>query len=468
VSLPPGFAERCAAVVGPDHVLGARAELEPYATDFWRHTRGEAALVLRPRDTAEVAAVVALAAGHRVPLVPQAGNTGLVGGGVPDASGGQVVLSLARLDRVRAVDPAGDALVAEAGCTLASVQAAAEAADRLFPLSLGSEGTCRIGGNLAANAGGINVIRYGMARDLCLGLEVVLADGRVWNGLRTLRKDNTGYDLKQLFLGSEGTLGVVTAASLRLFPRPRERATLFLGVDSPATAVELLGRARGRFGELVSAFELIVATCVEAAVEHVPGVRFPLAEKAPWYVLAEVAWSLPEGLEAAADAWLEAALEDGLILDATRAQSEAQRAMLWRMREGISEAATRLGAIARHDVAVPVARIPELVERGAAVLREVAPDAYLIPFGHVGDGNLHFNVVLPRDTADLPAVRQRLQTAVFDLVGGLGGSISAEHGIGRAKRAELHARKPALDLELMGRLKAALDPEGILNPGVIV
>jgi FAD/FMN-containing dehydrogenase len=467
MSADRSFAAACEAVVGSANVLTAAADMEAYAHDFWRIIQGRPALVVRPADTGQVAAVVRLAAEHGVALVPQSGNTGLVGGNVPDESGTQVVLSLARLDRVRAVDAAGLSMVVEAGCTLAAVQETAAAADRLFPLSLGSEGTCRIAGNLASNAGGINVLRYGMARDLVLGLEVVMADGRVWDGLRTLRKDNTGYDLKQLFLGSEGTLGIITAAALKLYPRPRERVTLFLGVSSPAVALDLLARAQARFGELVSSFELMAAPCVEASVAHVPGLRFPLESRAPWYVLTEVAWSLPDGLEAASDLWLEEVLEADLVLDATRAQSEAQRSMLWRMREGVSEGTTKLGAIARHDISVPVASIPRLIERGEALIAEM-PGCRLIPFGHVGDGNLHFNVVLPPDTADLAGTRKRLQGRVFDLVQELGGSISAEHGIGRAKRAELHARKDPLAIELMGRLKATLDPQGILNPGVIV
>lgn len=467
-ALPAAFVTACRDLLGPRGVVDDPAELLRHGTDFWAHIKGTTPLVLRPADTAEVAQAVRLAAEHGVALVPQAGNTGLVGGGIPDDSGRHVVLSLARLDRVRVVDPAGDVLVAEAGCTLAAVQAAAREADRLFPLSLGSEGTARIGGNLATNAGGVNVIRYGMARDLVLGLEVVLADGRVWEGLRSLRKDNTGYDLKQLFLGSEGTLGVITAAALKLYPLPRERVTLFCGVPSPAAAVELLTRTRGRFGELLSAFELLAAPCVDAAIAHVPGLRLPVEDPAPWYVLAEVAWSLPEGLEAAAEAWLGELFEAGHVADAFLAQNEAQRAMLWRMREGVSDATTKLGPILRNDVSVPVARIAELVERGQALVARELPGAALIPFGHVGDGNLHFNVVLPADTADLAATRTRLQRAVFDLVGALGGSISAEHGIGRLKRGELHARKAPLDIELMRRLKAALDPNDILNPGVIV
>lgn len=466
--LPVGFVEGCAAIVGAGRVLREPADLAPYEVDFWRAVEGRAALVLRPRSTAEVAAIVALAQGHGVPLVPQGGNTGLVGGGVPDASGRQVVLSLSGLDRVRAVDPRGEWLVVEAGCVLATVQAAAEAAGRLFPLSLGSEGTCQIGGNLAANAGGVNVIRYGMARELVLGLEVVLADGRVWDGLRTLRKDNTGYDLKQLFLGSEGSLGVITAAALRLFARPRERATIFAAVASPDSAVSLLEHAKERFAELITSFELMAGGCVEAAVTHLPGVRDPLATKAPWYVLAEIAWSLPEGLAESAEAWLADAFEADLVLDATLAASEAQRAMLWRIREEMSPAMREAGKVIRNDISVPVGSIPTLIARGEPLIASMAASGRLLPFGHVGDGNLHFNILVPEGTPDLDGLRQRIQHAVCDLVQELGGSISAEHGIGRIKAKQLARRKDPIEMALMRRLKRALDPQGILNPGVIV
>jgi FAD/FMN-containing dehydrogenase len=366
------------------------------------------------------------------------------------------------------VDAPGECLIAEAGVTLANVQAAAAGVDRLFPLSLGSEGTCQIGGNLSTNAGGINVLRYGMARELVLGLEVVLADGRVWNGLRTLRKDNTGYDLKQLFVGAEGSLGIITAAALRLFPRLRESQTLFLGVASPEIAVALLARAKDRFAELVSSFELLHGGCIEAAIRHLPGMRRVLDTRAPWYLLIEIAWSLPEGLTLQVDAFLEDIFERGLVLDGTRAESEAQRALLWRMRESMSEAMKEDGPIARNDVSVPIARIPELVARGVEVVARHCPEGQLMPFGHVGDGNLHFNVVLPRNIQDFPRVRDTLQHAILDVVQELGGSISAEHGIGRLKRAQLEARKPALDIELMRKLKVVLDPAGVLNPGVIV
>ena len=466
--LPEAFVTGCVQALGRDAVIDDPAAIRTYTVDFWRQVEGRSPLVLRPASTEGVAAAVRLAADHGVPIVPQAGNTGLLAGAVPDRSGRQVVLSLARLDRIRAVDGPGECLVAEAGVTLADVQAAAAGVDRLFPLSLGSEGTCQIGGNLSTNAGGINVLRYGMARELVLGLEVVLADGRVWNGLRTLRKDNTGYDLKQLFIGAEGSLGIITAAALRLFSRPRESQTLFLGVDSPDTAVALLARAKDRFAELVTSFELLHGGCIEAAIAHLPGMRRVLETSTPWYLLVEIAWSLPEGLGAQVDTFLEEIFEAGQVLDGTRAESEAQRALLWRMRESMSEAMKEEGPIARNDVSVPIARIPELIARGVAIVAGLEPEARLMPFGHVGDGNLHFNIVLPRNVSDFPRVRDRLQHAILDAVQDLGGSISAEHGIGRLKREQLRTRKPALDIELMAKLKQVLDPSGILNPGVIV
>ena len=453
-ALPDGFLDRCAEIVGRERVLRAPSDRAPYEVDFWRHIDGLAAAVVRPRTTEEVAALVALAASAGVAIVPQGGNTGLVGGGIPDHSGRQLVLSLAGLDRVRAVDPRGEWLVAEAGCTLAAVQAAAEGAGRLFPLSLGSEGTCQIGGNLSSNAGGVNVIRYGMARELVLGLEVVLGDGRVWDGLRTLRKDNTGYDLKQAFLGAEGSLGIITAASLRLFARPRERVTLFAAVPSPEAAVSLLSHGKDRFAELFSSFELMAAGCVESAVAHLQGVRNPLATEAPWYVLVELAWSLPDGLAAAAEAWLADAFEAGLVLDATLAASEAQRGMLWRMREELSPAMRQEGQIVRNDISVAVGRIPELIERGMMLVAGLVPEGRLLPFGHLGDGNLHFNIMVPLETTGLDELRERIQHAVCDLVQELGGSISAEHGIGRLKAEELAvAQEPA-------RARADAPPQG--------
>jgi FAD/FMN-containing dehydrogenase len=405
-----------------------------------------------------------------VSVVPQGGNTGLVGAGVPDGSGRMAVLSFSRLNRVREVDPLNDTITAEAGCVLEAVQTAAAEVGRLLPLSLGAQGSCQIGGNIASNAGGVNVLRYGMARALVLGLEVVLADGRIWDGLRSLRKDNTGYDLKQLFIGSEGTLGVITAAVLRLVPRPRERQTAWLAVPSPQAAVELLALFRERLGETVSSFELLAGGCVELVLRYLPGARAPLARPAPWYVLAEVAWSLADGLGAELEQVLEEAIRRGLIQDGVIATSEAQRNALWALRENPTEAMAKEGMVLRHDIAVPVSRVPDLIERAAAELERTLPGVRIMPFGHVGDGNIHYNLLQPQDMAGekFYARRDEVQGIVFDVVEALGGSISAEHGIGRAKRAELAQRKSCVELALMRDLKASLDPKGILNPGAVI
>jgi FAD/FMN-containing dehydrogenase len=455
-------------VLGEAGVVTDADAIERYTVDFWRQHRGRTSLVLRPSTTDDVVAVVRAAGEHGVGLVPQSGNTGLVAGGIPDDSGSLAVVSLERMDRIRKVDAVGGHLVAEAGCILADVQAAADEAGRLFPLSLGAEGSCRIGGNLSTNAGGVNVLRYGMTRQLVMGLEVVLADGRVWHGLKALPKDNTGYDLKQLFIGAEGSLGIVTAAALKLFPRPRERRTIWLGIESPETALALLALFQERLGELISSFELIAGFGVEAAHEHLPGGRRPLAEPHDWHLLIEVAWSLAEGLDGPVERTLEAAFEAGLVADGTIAQNEAQRQAMWRIREGQSEATSQLGYVLRSDISVAVADLPALIARATPHFAKLAPDVTLFPFGHVGDGNLHFNFLIPRDEARIAELKPLLTAELAELVAAFGGSFSAEHGIGRLKRPELERYKDPLALELMQRLKAALDPQGILNPGVIL
>jgi FAD/FMN-containing dehydrogenase len=455
-------------ILGDVGVVTDTAAIERYTIDFWRQQSGRTPLVLRPGSTEEVAAVVRAAAAHGVGLVPQSGNTGLVGGGIPDESGTLALVSLERLNRIRKVDPVGGNLIAEAGCILADVQQAADEAGRLFPLSLGAEGSCRIGGNLSTNAGGVNVLRYGMTRQLVMGLEVVLADGRVWNGLKALPKDNTGYDLKQLFIGAEGSLGIITAAVLKLFPRPKERRTIWLGIESPATALELLSLFQEHLGELISSFELIAGFGVEAADRHLPGGKRPLAEPHDWHLLIEVAWSLPEGLDQPVERALEAAFAAGLVLDGTIAQNEAQRQAMWHIREGQSEATSYLGYVLRSDIAVAVADLPALIARAEAHFKAMAPDVTLFPFGHVGDGNLHFNFLIPRDEARITELKPLLSAELAELVAGLGGSFSAEHGVGRLKRPELERYKDPLALELMRRLKTALDPDDILNPGVIL
>jgi len=417
---------------------------------------------VRPGATAEVSEVVALCAREEVAVVAQGGNTGLVGGSVPTGTRREIVLSLGRMNRIRSLDPLNDTITVDAGCVLAAVQQAAEEAGRLFPLSLAAEGSCQIGGNLSTNAGGVNVLRYGTAREQVLGLEVVLADGRVWDGLRALRKDNTGYDLKQLFLGAEGTLGIITAAVLRLFPRPSATATAWIALDSPRAAVELLGGLRERLGERLSAFELASRTCVEAVRAHSPGLQDPLAAAHPWYVLAELGDSGdPAALRERVESALADCAERGALRDAALAQSGEQSRELWRIRETIPEAQF---TNVKHDVSVPVSRIPEFIDRAGRSLRERFGDIDVYCFGHVGDGNLHYNV----GSEVLMARREEVSRVVYDALDAFGGSISAEHGLGQLKREEIRRHKHPLELELMRSLKRTLDPKGLLNPGKLL
>jgi len=463
-----GFLERLRAVVGEQHVLTRPQDTEPYFIDWRRQYRADADCVLRPALTAEVAQLVRLCAQEGVAVVPQGGNTGLCGGSVPTGTRREVVLSLARLNRIRELDALNDTVTAEAGCVLASIQQAAERAGRLFPLSLAAEGSCMIGGNLSTNAGGVNVLRYGNAREQVLGLEVVLPDGSVWNGLRALRKDNTGYDLKQLFIGAEGTLGVITAAVLKLYPKPTARATAWIAVHSPARAVELLALLRERLGERLTAFELVSRACLQAVLAHASGTRDPLGAAHPWYVLAELADS---GAHAALHALAERALvecaERGALADVALASSQAQALALWKIRETIPEAQF---ANVKHDVSVPVSKVPELIERASSALEGAFPGVKIYAFGHIGDGNVHFNVGMPDAAATeaLMARREEVNRVVYDVVDALGGSISAEHGLGQLKRDEIRKHKDPLELALMRALKGALDPQGLMNPGKLL
>lgn len=451
-----------AAIVGAPHVLAREADTAPYFTDWRRQYRGAGECVVRPGTTGEVAAVVRLCAREGVAVVPQGGNTGLCGGSVPTGARREIVLSLSRLNRIRAVDALDDTLTAEAGCVLAAVQRAAAEAGRSFPVSLAAEGSCQIGGILSTNAGGVNVLRYGNAREQVLGLEVVLADGSVWNGLRALRKDNTGYDLKQLFIGAEGTLGVITAAVLKLHPQPRASATAWVAAASPARAVALLARLRERLGECVSAFELVSRRCLEAVLAHAAGTQDPLAAPHPWYVLLELEDSDSfAALQGRLESALAACAEAGELRDATIAASHAQAAALWRLRESIPEAQF---ANVKHDVSVAVSRIPKLIERAEAAFAATFPGAQSYVFGHVGDGNLHYNV----GPEALLARRAEVNRVMYDTVAALEGSISAEHGIGQLKREELGRCKSPLELELMRALKRALDPRGLMNPGKLL
>ncbi|GAB1459825.1 FAD-binding oxidoreductase [Thauera sp.] len=462
---------RLRAIVGAAHVLETEADMAPFLSDWRGRYHGRARAVVRPRDTAEVAAVVAACAQVGVAMVPQGGNTGLCGGATPLADGAAVVISLARMNRVRALDPDNDTLTVEAGCTLAAVQEAAQAAGRLFPLSLASEGSCRIGGNLSTNAGGVQVLRYGNTRDLVLGLEVVLPDGRVWDGLRGLRKDNTGYDLKQLFIGAEGTLGIVTAAVLKLFPAIRSRATAWVAVPDPRAAVRLLGMLRAACGDRVSAFEIVGRTALGLVLRHIPGARDPLAGAPAWTVLVELS---DPAVDAPLDDQLQAVLGEafaqGLAGDVAVAASGAQAQALWALREDISEAQRIEGVSIKHDVSVPVSRIPDFLERASEALAARWPDVRVVAFGHIGDGNLHYNLSksVADDNAAFVARTPEVNRIVHDLVCELGGSISAEHGLGQLKREEVLRYKPALEMELMRRVKQAFDPAGLMNPGKVL
>jgi D-lactate dehydrogenase (cytochrome) len=445
--------------------------MAPYLRERRGLYHGRAAAVVRPADTAAVAHVVQVCAEAGIAIVAQGGNTGLSGGAAPHEHGGEILLSLERLNRIRGVDAADYTLTVEAGCLLADVQKAAADANRLFPLSLASEGSCRIGGNLATNAGGTNVLRYGNARDLALGLEAVLADGRVWHGLSGLRKDNSGYDLKDLLIGSEGTLGIITAATLKLFPKPVETATALLGLDSPETAVQVFARLREASGDTLTACELMSRFSLGLAVKHIEGCREPMAEGHPWYLLAEL--SSPQSGAALHDALekiLEEALASGAIRDAVVAQSQAQVHALWQLREAIPEAQTREGASIKHDVSVPITRIPELLERASDKVAARLPGVRPCPFGHMGDGNIHFNFSQP-ERADPDTFLDRwdeFNRIVFDIVGELGGSISAEHGVGQLKRNVLPRYKSPEAIAAMRRIKRALDPTNIMNPGKVI
>jgi len=449
--MDPRLQSAFAALIGDTHVLTEPRDTAAYTRDWRRQYSAAAECVLRPASTAQVSAIVTLCAQEGVAIVPQGGNTGLCGGSVPTGTRREVVLSLSRLNRIRGIDALNDTLTAEAGCVLAEVQRAAEAAGRLFALSLAAEGSCQIGGNLSTNAGGVNVLRYGNAREQVLGLEVVLPDGRVWDGLRALRKDNTGYDLKQLFLGAEGTLGVITAAVLKLHPRPAAQATAWIGLASPAHAVALLAHLRAQLGERVSAFELVSRRCLEAVLAHDPAARDPLPRTHAWYVLAQFDQPLaPEMLSEAPQ-----------VEDAALASSAAQAAALWRIRETIPEAQF---ANVKHDVSVPVSRVPELITRAEAALQAQFPGVPLYAFGHIGDGNIHFNV---GDEA-LLACREAVNRVVYGAVDALGGSISAEHGLGQMKREEIRHHKDALELEMMRAVKRAFDPQDLMNPGKVI
>ncbi|MFA9438444.1 FAD-binding oxidoreductase [Uliginosibacterium sp. sgz301328] len=455
---------RC--IVGDAYVVDAPNDLAPYLSDWRGRYTGQALCAVRPASTEELAAVVRLCADHGVAIVPQGGNTGLVGGSVP-CQGGEVIVLTGRLNRVREVDTANNTITVEAGCTLAAVQEAAQDHDRLFPLSLAAEGTCQIGGNLSTNAGGVHVLRYGNTRELTLGLEVVLPDGQIWNGLRGLRKDNTGYDLKHLFIGAEGTLGIITAAVLKLFPLPRSRSVGWVALRDADAAIELLALMRGTAGDRLSAFEIVGRPALELVLKHMPGTSDPLSDAHDWYALVELSDPAAGDITAPLlEEGLGEAMESGLVLDAVLAASEAQAAALWSLRENISEAQRVEGISIKHDVSVPVSRIPDFLREAGAALRSEFPDVRIVAFGHVGDGNLHYNMSKPdaSDNATFIAQTPRVNRIVHDSVAAKNGSISAEHGLGQLKREEIRRYKQPLELELMKAIKRSLDPKGLMNP----
>ncbi|MBM4267676.1 MAG: FAD-binding oxidoreductase [Deltaproteobacteria bacterium] len=472
MSREPDALARIRDVVGERGWIDDPAEAEPHLVEWRGLWHGRARAIVRPASTDEVARVVRICAEAGIPIVPQAGNTSLCGGSVPDEDGRAVVLSVSRLNRVRDVDALDYTMTVEAGCVLADVQRTAAEADRLFPLSLAAEGSCEIGGNLSTNAGGVHVLRYGSARDLVLGLEVVLPDGRVWDGLRRLRKDNTGYALREIFLGAEGTLGVITAAVLKLFPRPRSRWVALAAVRDVPAALELLARARAATGDAVSSFELIPRIALDYVLAHIPGTSDPLAQRHDVYVLVELDATdeSDRGLGERGEAWLEGGVAAGLVLDAAVAESEAQIEALWKLRESISEAQKGEGASIKHDVAVPVSRVPEFLAEATRRVEAEWPGLRVVAFGHLGDGSIHFNLSVPKGGDDRAFLAHWDQFArvVHDVVVSMDGSIAAEHGIGRLKRDDLAHYKSATEIDLMRTIKRALDPKGIMNPGRVL
>ncbi|HEX4376638.1 MAG TPA: FAD-binding oxidoreductase [Steroidobacteraceae bacterium] len=464
------LASELRALLGERSVLTDEADMQFALVDHRRLYRGRALAVAQPDSVEEVSRLIGWCNERRIGVVPQGGNTSYCGGATPDESGDQLVLSLRRLNRIRSVDPQNFSIVAEAGCVLATLQQAAEAAERFFPLSLGSEGSCQIGGNLSTNAGGLNVVRYGMTRQLVLGLEAVLPDGSLLSNLKSLRKDNTGYNLGSLLVGAEGTLGVITAASLRLWPRIRSSATAFLALSRPADAIAVLTRLLASAGEYLSSFELIPRIGVELTGRFIEGVTDPFTDSYPWYALCELTASAEAPLQELLQQTLAAASEQGELRDAAFATSERARQSFWRLRENIPEAQRHFGPSLKHDISVPVSALPAFIAEASAWVQDNVPDGVLVSYGHAGDGNLHFNVNRAEgaDTAAFMAREPVIKRAIHDLVARYQGSFSAEHGIGRLKREELQRYAPPAALQMMRVIKRAIDPNGIMNPGKLL
>ena len=467
----PDLLQRFSAIVGDANVLRDTADIVSRLVENRGLYKGASPLVLKPVSTEEVSQILALATETRTPIVPQTGNTGLVGGQTPSSSGRELIVSLERMNRIRDVDAVANVIVADGGAILADVQKAAEEVQRLFPLSLGSEGTCRIGGNLSTNAGGTAVLAYGNMRQLCLGLEVVLPTGEIWNGLRRLKKDNTGYDLRDLFIGAEGTLGIITGAVLKLFPQPIGHQVALAGLSSPADALRLFEKASNLCGTALTGFELMPRIGVEFTTRHIEGVRDPLAEPHPWYALIDISTSDSAATaETMVHALLEWGVETGLVRDAVIASSVAQQKALWHMRESMSDAQKPEGGSIKHDVSVPVSSVPLFMETAGKAVLAAMPGARICAFGHLGDGNIHYNISQPIGD-DKPAFLARwreINEIVHGIVLEMSGSISAEHGIGQLKRDELERIRPAIEIDLMRRIKRAFDPANIMNPGKVI
>ncbi|MDR2508068.1 MAG: FAD-binding oxidoreductase [Candidatus Accumulibacter sp.] len=465
------FTEQLAGIVGAENVLTGADALRPYLVDWRGRYRGRARCVTRPGSAAEAATIVRLCARTGVAMVPQGGNTSHCGAGIPDESGDSVIISLGRMNAIRAIDPVNNTLIAEAGCILQTLREAASSAGRLFPLSLAAEGSCQLGGNLSTNAGGVHVLHYGNARDLTLGLEAVLPDGEIWDGLRGLRKDNTGYDLKQLFIGAEGTLGIITAAVLKLFPQPRAMVTAWLAVESPQAALDLFGCLRETFGGALTACELVSAVALGLVLTHVHGAHPPFTRNSPWHLLIELGDT--EGrnsLRSALEDFLGKMLEKSLLTDAILASGGEQARRLWALRETIGEAQKIEGFSVKHDISVPVSRVAEFIKRADAALEKAFPGVRIVAFGHLGDGNLHYNLSKPgaSESTGFIEAQPRVNRIVYDIVDELGGSISAEHGIGQLKRDELLRYKSPVEIRMMRAIKNALDPHGLMNPGKVL
>jgi FAD/FMN-containing dehydrogenase len=465
--LSPELIARFRAIVGDKYAVTDAADIAPYVVEERNLYQGRSPLVLRPGSTAEVSAICKLATEQKIALVPQGGNTGLVGGQTPH--NGEIVVSMRRMDKIRDVDPASNTMTCEAGVVLQIAQQKASEVDRLFPLSLGAEGSCTIGGNLSTNAGGSGALAYGVAREMALGLEVVLADGRVMNVLSKLKKDNTGYDLRNLFIGAEGTLGIITAATLKMFPKPRAIETAYVGLKSPAAALELLAISQAEAANNLTSFELLAEMAVDFSVRHGIDVRDPLQDKHPWYVLMELSYPRDDA-RAALEAILTKGMEDGVVDDAVIAANLSQRQAFWKLRDEMSAAQKPEGGSIKHDISVPVAAVPAFIEEANAAVVKLIPGSRPVPFGHLGDGNIHYNVSQPigANTADFLARWHEVNAVVFEIVLRMGGSISAEHGIGVLKRDDLPEVKDKVAIELMRSIKAMLDPLGIMNPGKVL